>query len=120
MPTAAPRPCTHPGCPRYGVRGARCEAHPYPSGWVEDRRRGNRHQRGYGSYWDKLRPMILRRDDYACRCERCQASAWPREASEVDHIVPKARGGTDDPSNLQAMHPECHERKTQRERGRRS
>ncbi|WP_247360100.1 HNH endonuclease signature motif containing protein [Ralstonia pseudosolanacearum] len=39
-----------------------------------------------------------------------------RLATEVDHIVPKARGGTDDDDNLQAINVECHRAKTVRER----
>jgi len=39
-------------------------------------------------------------------------------ATEVDHIIPKAKGGTDDMSNLQAINKECHKKKTAREQGR--
>jgi 5-methylcytosine-specific restriction protein A len=38
-------------------------------------------------------------------------------ATEVDHIIPKAKGGTDDPSNLAAINAGCHRRKTLRDRG---
>jgi 5-methylcytosine-specific restriction protein A len=31
---------------------------------------------------------------------------------DVDHIIPKARGGTDAMENLQFAHAECHSRKT--------
>jgi 5-methylcytosine-specific restriction protein A len=31
---------------------------------------------------------------------------------DIDHIVPKARGGTDAISNLQTAHAGCHSRKT--------
>lgn len=37
-------------------------------------------------------------------------------AREVDHIVPKAQGGTDDDGNLQAINVLCHKAKTLRER----
>jgi len=37
-------------------------------------------------------------------------------ASEVDHIVAKGDGGTDDPTNLQALCRRCHEEKTAKER----
>jgi 5-methylcytosine-specific restriction endonuclease McrA len=36
----------------------------------------------------------------------------PGAKQQVDHIITKARGGTDDPSNLQALCRECHSRKT--------
>jgi 5-methylcytosine-specific restriction endonuclease McrA len=38
-----------------------------------------------------------------------------RPAKHVDHIVPKALGGTDDEGNLQAICVECHQQKTLRE-----
>ena len=36
-------------------------------------------------------------------------------ASEVDHKINKASGGTDDDSNLQAICKTCHEVKTEHE-----
>jgi 5-methylcytosine-specific restriction endonuclease McrA len=33
----------------------------------------------------------------------------------VDHITPKAEGGTDDHDNLQSICTECHDAKTQAE-----
>ena len=36
-------------------------------------------------------------------------------STEVDHVVPKACGGTDDPSNLQGSCRKCHSAKTARE-----
>ena len=31
---------------------------------------------------------------------------------EIDHISPRARGGTDKSENLQLLHRHCHDRKT--------
>jgi len=39
----------------------------------------------------------------------------PLVAHEVDHIIPKAQGGTDDPGNLRAINRDCHRAKTQKE-----
>lgn len=39
-------------------------------------------------------------------------------ATEVDHITPKASGGTDDPANLQGICKACHRAKTQDEAAR--
>jgi 5-methylcytosine-specific restriction protein A len=68
-----------------------------------------------GGAWAKLREQILRRDGYLCRCEECRRTGAVRAADEVDHVIPLARGGTDDPSNLQAIARECHRMKTRRE-----
>lgn len=80
-----------------------------------DDRRGSAHSRGYDYRWQKLRLRILERDNYRCQCADCQASGWPKLAQEVDHVVNKANGGTDDPSNLQSMNRDCHAEKTRRE-----
>ena len=47
-----------------------------------------------------LRYEVLKRAVF--RCELCGVSAEDR-ALEVDHIVPRNAGGSDDPSNLQAQ-----------------
>ncbi len=85
------------------------------SGWP----RTSRHQRGYGAAWDKLRAQILKRDKHLCRCDECTRLGRIRAAGEVDHLVPKAKGGTDDPSNLRAINRDCHRAKTDAEIGRR-
>lgn len=53
----------------------------------------------------RLRYEILRRDNHACRY--CGASA-PDATLEVDHVVPVALGGTDDPSNLVTSCADCN------------
>lgn len=90
------------------------------SNWELHRlRRGNRHQRGYGNPWDKLRIRILTRDRYLC--QTCLTQGRPTVASQVDHITPKAQGGTDDPDNLASICHQCHKAKTAAEsRGRQS
>ena len=94
-----------------------CEPHGGNTGWQEHQaRKGNTTDRGYGWSWQKLRARILKRDLYLCRCEDCRSSGRVRPASEVDHIVAKAHGGTDDDSNLQAINSDCHKAKTARER----
>lgn len=79
----------------------------HPSKWAGQ---PSRHERGYDSKWIKLRLTILRRDGYLCQC--CRAQGVPTPAKEVDHITPKAKGGTDDPSNLQSLCRPCHAAKT--------
>lgn len=38
------------------------------------------------------------------------------ETYEVDHIIPLDAGGSNDPSNLQALCPHCHRKKSLNER----
>ena len=70
----------------------------------------SRHERGYGSAWVKLRLTILKRDGYLC--QQCLSQGRPTPATEVDHIRPKAKGGTDDAENLQSLCNPCHYAKT--------
>lgn len=75
--------------------------------------RTSRHDRGYGTAWDKLRLRILKRDKHLC--QGCLPRPTP--ATQVDHITPKAKGGTDDEDNLQSLCAPCHEAKTIKDTG---
>lgn len=55
----------------------------------------------------RLRFEILRRDNNTCRY--CHATDTPLT---IDHVVPVALGGTDDPSNLVAACRDCNAGKT--------
>lgn len=81
-----------------------------PSNWTH---RGTRHQRGYGSQWDKLRKLVLEFDKYLC--QPCKRAGRVTPATEVDHIKPKSLGGEDDADNLESICTDCHKDKTQRE-----
>jgi 5-methylcytosine-specific restriction protein A len=74
---------------------------------------GSRHERGYGAAWVRLRQIALDRDSHLC--QPCLATGRPTPATQVDHIKPKAQGGTDDLENLQAVCGPCHHAKTQAE-----
>lgn len=52
---------------------------------------------------------------WLCQCDNCKARPVPLPAHEVDHIIPLAAGGTDDPDNLQAINRDCHRAKTDSE-----
>ena len=71
-------------------------------------------QRGYGSSWRKLRKRVMDRDSWLCQV--CLKAGRITPATEVDHIIPKSKGGDDSMHNLQAIcrYP-CHAEKTQRE-----
>lgn len=59
----------------------------------------------------KLRYGILKRDAYTC--VKCGAKPEPNNdvRLEVDHIVPKSKGGTDDLHNLQTLCWKCNQGK---------
>lgn len=78
--------------------------------------RTSRHARGYGTAWEKLRKRILARDKHLC--QQCKRDGRVTAANQVDHIKPKAKGGTDDESNLEALCRPCHDAKTLRDQGR--
>lgn len=61
---------------------------------------------------DKLRRVIMKRDDRRCQIggEHCVFTA-----TEVDHIVPVFEGGGDERENLRAVCSPCHAVKTQEE-----
>jgi 5-methylcytosine-specific restriction enzyme A len=75
--------------------------------------KGSRHERGYGSQWVKARARVLARDTYLC--QPCMKAGRTTTATEVDHVKPKAKGGTDDDDNLVAICRSCHRDKTARE-----
>lgn len=116
MPISAPRPCRHQGCGKLVHDGTGyCQAHQSDRkvGKFADERRGSRHERGYGSEWDKTRKRILTRDKGLCQPCLMQGKVTP--AKQVDHRIPKAEGGTDADDNLQAICVACHQAKTSEE-----
>ncbi len=68
-------------------------------------------KRGYGRPWRALRQYHLN------RFPLCQAPGCTEAATDVDHIVARARGGTDDDTNLQSLCHSHHSQKTAREDG---
>lgn len=70
-------------------------------------RRVSSARRGYGRQWRNRRGRIARRVPMICA--ECQRVA---KGMQLDHIVPRSQGGTDDEGNLQWLCPRCHSRKT--------
>ena len=97
-------------CNAIATKGNRCDKHPLTHGWQHTK---TRHERGYGNDWVKLRAKVLKRDDYLC--QPCKQANIYREAKQVDHIINKAIGGTNDLDNLQAICIDCHKAKTRQE-----
>ena len=58
--------------------------------------------------WRNARERIMARDLYLC--QQCGAPA-----QHVDHIIPVAAGGSDDPHNLRALCAPCNLRKGDRQ-----
>lgn len=114
MPSAIPRQCRlHTCAATTTARNGYCDAHQaLASGWM-DQRRGSSTERGYGGQWRKRRERIMGRDKYLC--QPCWARHRVMPAVAVDHIVPKAEGGTDADDNLQAICKTCHKLKTENE-----
>lgn len=73
----------------------------------------SRHARGYDYKWTKTRLRIMERDLHLCQVCLAQGRATP--ATEVDHVIAKSLGGTDDHENLSAICTPCHATKTQAE-----
>ena len=130
MPCAPPRACRCGAIVPHGQRCQRCarstipkhcpRGHPAFTGAhclqcaaagkaAADARRPNSVLRGYGTDWKKLRAEMMPKGTLCRVCGRV--------ASHLDHIVPRAQGGTDSPRNLQPLCWSCHSRKTASEDG---
>lgn len=81
-------------------------------GW--DRQRRPR-KNGYGAEWEKARKRILFRDRYCC--VNCKSYGKMVSATEVDHIIERAAGGSDEDDNLQSLCHDCHKQKTAHRKG---
>lgn len=109
------RPCREWGCPNLVKSRSQkgyCDNHADKrSGWSRrEDRTGSTTERGYGHTWRKLRIQVLKRDNYLCVAHMAKGQLV--EATDVDHIVNKANGGTDDMDNLQSLCSPCHKEKT--------
>ncbi|HAZ7288103.1 TPA: HNH endonuclease [Escherichia coli] len=114
MPQRTPKACRVRGCRHTTTDpSGYCESHKN-EGWKQYKPGQSRHQRGYGSKWDVIRARVLKRDKGLCQL--CLHAGVVGEAKTVDHIIPKAHGGTDADSNLQSLCWPCHKAKTARER----
>jgi 5-methylcytosine-specific restriction protein A len=107
MPTRAQRPCAHHGCPALVASGL-CDQHRK----AYDVQRGNSAERNYGSHWRRVRAAVLREEPL---CRECAREGRTTAAREIDHIIPRSKGGTEDRDNLQGLCKPCHSAKTMRE-----
>lgn len=125
MGLRAKKPCNKPRCKKFTIPdSAYCEDHtqeaPRKNYKRYDRNRGSSHERGYGAAWRKLRLFIIARDPFCVIGEICdpadivtgKRSGRRAPSTDVDHIVPKEAGGTDEDTNLQGACHACHSWKT--------
>lgn len=117
MPSCFLRPCIHPGCRKYAVKGeSYCENHLKLVKSARERFRLSAYQRGYDSRWAKARKAYLTAHPL---CVECLKSGTITPATDVDHIIPHKGDKTLfwDEKNWQALCHECHSRKTASEDG---
>jgi 5-methylcytosine-specific restriction protein A len=96
------RACGWPGC-RSRQRDPYCTIHARYSS--RNHRGIPRGARGLGADFERARRFVLERDGGRCglRLAGCTVIA-----TTADHIVPRAAGGTNDPSNLRAACRHCN------------
>lgn len=118
MPTLNNRPCNwkgFPRCPKLAVQGSSfCEEHKKRTWREYDQTRPSAAIR-LGRNWHKLRQMVLNNNPVCVN--PFQIPNHEVLANEVDHIIPVAKGGTNDLENLQPLCKPCHGRKTAEEVG---
>ena len=102
---SAARPCLT--CGRITRAGSRCEPCRLQLVRRRSAARGTRQQQGYGNDWLRLSRQVVERDGGTCRY--CGGPA-----TTADHVIPKSRGGSDDPSNLVAACRSCNSAKRDR------
>lgn len=115
MPTKAKKLCAVPGCPNVVESDKTyCEFHEKQRQKQVDAKRGTSTERGYNQTWRRLRLLVLHSEPL---CRECKKNGRLTAATEVDHIIPLSKGGTNELSNLQPLCHECHSRKTASEDG---
>ena len=104
-PWAPKRLCARPGCGRLVSNTEPCPLHGKRP-WQHNRPTAS--ERGYGLAWRRLRAQVLAEEPV------CRYCGWA-PSTQADHIVPRARGGSDDRSNIAGSCKRCHESKSGRE-----
>ena len=103
---SAPKPCTHVGCSVLVRDGSsRCPDHKRPA-WLPARAAV---KRTTGRRLQAQRAALFAREPL---CRVCVARGFTVLATQRDHIVSLAEGGTDDDSNVQPLCDDCHREKT--------
>lgn len=112
MPTAAPRPCCHPGCGVLVRDGSgRCGKHAKEA-WAKP---VTATKRRTGRWLQEQRAALFRLKPLCAECERHGRVSL---ACIRDHIIPLAEGGEDNDDNTQGLCDSCNETKTKSESAR--
>jgi 5-methylcytosine-specific restriction protein A len=121
MPSSAPSPCRHPGCRALVEKPGFCIAHAktyraaaYQRQKSEQTPEEKESKRFYDRVaWKKVRSIQLQ-DEPLCR--KCRSVGRLTEATVVDHIIERSKGGDDyAQENLQSLCKPCHDAKTRRQ-----
>ena len=108
MPHKPQHPCKYPMCPALVPAGQiYCDKHRTANGY----KRASASQRGYGSRWQRLSKLYLKKHPL---CVKCLENDRYEKATVVDHIVPHRGDDTLfwNEENWQALCKNCHDHKT--------
>src|SRR3990167_5123627 len=115
MPKRPLAPCREPDCAALAAQQGRCAQHARAKRWEREDQspRVSRSSTalGYDRQWRKRRAAYLLVHPF---CIWCGALGLTMMATQVDHVVAKSLGGSDEERNLQGLCAACHARKTAR------
>lgn len=110
MPSAAPKPCSQPGCGVLVRDGtSRCGKHQREA-WAK---KPTAPTRTTGRRLQAMRQALFTRQPL---CVECEKAGRVTLATERDHIVPLTEGGEDTDENTQGLCRPCHDEKSLGER----
>ncbi len=92
----------------------KCEPTATTDKWALHHKGKTTTQRGYGSEWEQLKRVVIKRDKGLC--QMCLRNGVVTQATQVDHKIAKANGGTDKLTNLECICTPCHDKKTAKDR----
>lgn len=112
MPISPPKPCNHPGCGVLVRDGTgRCPKHKREA-WAKAPTAA---KRVTGRRLQTMRERLFAENPLCVECER---NGLVMLATQRDHVIPLAEGGTDDDDNVQGLCKPCHDAKSRQESAR--